>query len=154
MLLMKIIEIVLIILLFLAVSGNFLKDVCSKQNHNTIQKHEVNANYEVISKELVPLIKGDTECINFDNLKMTKKSREEGQKLYGLMILHKPWTHQREVVVELYVQQGYEYRKTPYNVKKNVCELIEMTPFMDSFLEKTGMKKPVSITYNLRELFN
>lgn len=99
----------------------------------------------MISKELVPLKKGDTECMNFDKLKMTKKSQEEGQMLYGLMILHKPWTHQLEVVVELYVQQGYEYRKTPYNVKKNVCELIEMTPFMDSFLNKTGMKKPASI---------
>lgn len=73
---------------------------------------------------------------NIDKIKVTKKSHNDTQRVYGEVIFYINGSDANEVesLSELYIKQGGEYRITPYKFKANVCEIIEHDEvFMPSF---------------------
>lgn len=66
----------------------------------------------------------DDKFMNGDKLKIRRTSHNEPHKMYGNFVFFQDVTKEVDLLGELYIKQGGEFRKTVYKLKKNLCELI------------------------------
>lgn len=106
----------------------------------------VKADYEITLKDFEPIIKGDTKHLNMDKFKLKRINRNESHAFFGEGELFEEWGNDVEVVGELWKQQGYEYRPTPYKMKAYVCDLIANEKvFYPTVLEKSDFPPPGTV---------
>lgn len=107
--------------------------------------------YEVNIKDFEPIIKGDLKHLNLDKFKLKRFNRTHPHVIIGELEVFEDLENDVEVTGELYKQQGYEYRPTPYKVKYQVCDFIASeTHFYPTVLEHSDLVKPGTVRYSIR----
>lgn len=95
--------------------------------------------------EFEVLVKNQTEFVNLDGLKLKRKARNESHKFYGEIIYFEGFRNGLQFTGEAFKKQGGEYRKTPYHMKGQFCELLEIDKvFWASFANASGLPTKVS----------
>lgn len=81
----------------------------------------------------------NSTTINFDKIKLTRKSHKETHRIYGEVNLYinGSTAHDVEALGELFIKQGGEFRATPFKFKANVCNSIQVDDvFWPSIIKK------------------
>lgn len=100
-------------------------------------------NYLLEYREYTVLVK-NSSFLNFDKVKLKRKSRNETHKIYGDMVLYEDLSNDIEALFELYEKQGGEYRKSVFKFKSNACDAIEMDKvFWPSLADALEPKMPI-----------
>lgn len=105
--------------------------------------------YDITFKDFKPLYVGDTKNVNLDKIKLKRFNRTSSHVFKGEIELFVELGPETELIAELYKQQGYEYRLTPYKIKMNVCDIIANEKvFYPKILEQTDFPPIGTVSSN------
>lgn len=91
---------------------------CSSFTTVVLGKYDISLNgFEV-------LVKNSTD-LNMDNIKIKRFGRNQPHVVVGEFTIYRDVGNEIEMKSEFYKRQGYEYRKTPFEMKGKFCDVTQ-----------------------------
>lgn len=106
----------------------------------------VSGEYDIALKDFKVLIPNDKKFLNADNLKVKRFGRNEPHVLDGYVIMYEDFDDDVEQTIELYKQQGYEYRLTPFKFKDKICTFYKNDPITGQIVKYTDVPSPTPVS--------